>query len=493
MVSLKKSLVFGCAVLLTALVFITGCSNPSSSDIFVPVTDITGVPATGAAGTEVDLSGARVAPTDADYQTIAWSVKDAGTTGLSSAGIANARFTPAQPGTLVLTATIPNGTDRGTDYTQDFTLTIDAVAVPGIPNALSLVAGDSMLGVTWEAVAGATSYDVYYSDSATPPPSPVKTVTGTAFANITDLTNGILYYVWVKAKNNLGVSDFSTVASGSPAAVVIPTGLNRYFQSLPYSAAYAYYDDGFAVDTTAKIFYQYGDSTFDTKWSGTIVKIVPDGETYIMIVRVTEVTGTWSTPPEIGKYFAAAYQNLTSFAVKESAAFLYGGEKNTGVATIAEAVSEYTAANGYFYLDPLYYPHTTSAVTLASLQGDWEMDGMSDYFIQIRGTKLTEWYDDGDGVYDSTDDSGMLGELGDIVDSTDSSQASGVLYVKVIASDLLAAEKFIAIAWKNKTASSISFMTDTTAYDTLQAVKAARNDPANSSQFNPSGFYDYTK
>jgi hypothetical protein len=284
--------------------------------------------------------------------------------------------------------------------------------------------------------------------------------------------------VWVY--QGRGVSDLA-----------LPADLAKYFQSQPSSSAYAYYDDGFVVDASAKTFYYYSDSTFETKWGGPIVKIVSEGDASIMIINVTEITGTFYTPPETGKYFAVAYKNLTDDAVNSNTAYKAGGN-NTGTATITEAVSEYTIANGYFdYLGSTqYYPHSTSAVTLASLQGNWESNDMEDYYISIKGTKLTEWADDGDGGYDAAEDEGMLGELGDIVEHTDISEDSGVLYVKVIASDMpFTANKYIAVAWKTKTASGVSFMTSTTEYDSLGEVKAALNN----AQFPVNGFYAYTK
>jgi hypothetical protein len=279
-----------------------------------------------------------------------------------------------------------------------------------------------------------------------------------------------------------------------PDSLLIPANLDGYFQSLPWAPAYAFYDDGFVVDASANTFYYYGDSTFSGKWGGPIVKIVPDGEAFIMIVEIAQVIGEWFSPPETGKYFAVAYKNLTESAVNSSAAYNADGN-NTGTATIAEAESEYTIANGYFNsLDTtLYYPHAASAETLASLQGDWHWDD-DDYYIQIKGTKLAEWMDDGDGVYDAGDDAYMLGELGDIVDHTDTSRAAGVLYVRIIASDILfTVDKYIAIAWKDKTSSSVSFATGTTDYDTLAEVKAACNDPDNTDQFPANSFYDYIK
>jgi endo-1,4-beta-xylanase len=96
---------------------------------FVAVTSITGVPTGGTAGSEVDLSGAVVAPGNANNKTIVWTVKSAGGTGVTTAGIVNGKFTPANAGTLTLTATIANGTAEGTNYTGDFVISISAQGV----------------------------------------------------------------------------------------------------------------------------------------------------------------------------------------------------------------------------------------------------------------------------------------------------------------------------------------------------------------------------
>jgi uncharacterized repeat protein (TIGR02543 family) len=87
---------------------------------FVAVTGITGVPTTATAGTPLTLSGT-VAPSNANNQTIAWSVSNAGTTGATMSGNT---LNTTTAGTVTVTATIANGTAPGTPYTENFTITV---------------------------------------------------------------------------------------------------------------------------------------------------------------------------------------------------------------------------------------------------------------------------------------------------------------------------------------------------------------------------------
>jgi len=95
---------------------------------FVPVDEITGLPATVSAGVPLTLTGT-VSPSDATNQTITWSVKNAGTTGAAISG--NTLNTTAA-GTATLTAIVVNGLTKTTDYKQDFVVTVVPVAVTNI-------------------------------------------------------------------------------------------------------------------------------------------------------------------------------------------------------------------------------------------------------------------------------------------------------------------------------------------------------------------------
>jgi endo-1,4-beta-xylanase len=118
----------------------------SPAGAFVPVANITGVPTGGTTGTPVDLSAAAVMPDNAANTAIVWTVKDAGTTGLNSAGIVNGVFTPAGAGILTLTATIARGSSPDRDYTKEFEIIISP------PDAFVPVA--NITGVPSTATAG---------------------------------------------------------------------------------------------------------------------------------------------------------------------------------------------------------------------------------------------------------------------------------------------------------------------------------------------------
>ena len=91
-----------------------------STDEFVPVTSITGVPTTATAGTPLVLF-VSVNPANATNKNITWSVQNAGTTG---ATITGATLNAATAGTVIVRATIVNGLTETTNYTQDFTITV---------------------------------------------------------------------------------------------------------------------------------------------------------------------------------------------------------------------------------------------------------------------------------------------------------------------------------------------------------------------------------
>ncbi|ACE83168.1 fibronectin type III domain-containing protein [Cellvibrio japonicus] len=103
---------------------------------------------------------------------------------------------------------------------------------PVAPAEVTLQPGAGQLRVTWSDSARATSYDLAYG--LTENLEEATTVTGLSQTpyTITGLENGTTYYVWVRAANATGASDWSAPFTGIPEVPAVapetPTGLTVY-------------------------------------------------------------------------------------------------------------------------------------------------------------------------------------------------------------------------------------------------------------------------
>lgn len=89
----------------------------------IPVTNIIGVPTSITVGTPISLV-ATVEPSNATNQNIDWSISNAGTTGAYITGTNTLNTTNS--GTLIVTATIIDGTGTGTNYTKNFNIIVNS-------------------------------------------------------------------------------------------------------------------------------------------------------------------------------------------------------------------------------------------------------------------------------------------------------------------------------------------------------------------------------
>jgi fibronectin type 3 domain-containing protein len=83
------------------------------------------------------------------------------------------------------------------------------LAAPAKP---TLSPGNGSIAVSWQAVALADSYNLYYAESGTRPESPTVSPISETSWTISGLTNGTPYYVWVQAVNSGGLSVVSGMA-----------------------------------------------------------------------------------------------------------------------------------------------------------------------------------------------------------------------------------------------------------------------------------------
>jgi len=98
---------------------------------------------------------------------------------------------------------------------------------PSAPTIKTVSGGDTKITVTWAQVHGVQAYKLYYSvtnnfsSSTLSASSPVLSAAPENTADITGLSNGITYYVWVVSSNGSG-SDSSPSQSASAVTVAKP-------------------------------------------------------------------------------------------------------------------------------------------------------------------------------------------------------------------------------------------------------------------------------
>ena len=103
--------------------------------------------------------------------------------------------------------TVENGAvENGT-----LTVKVAAQPVPEVVFGHSAASGKPML--TWDAVPGAESYNVYRAESEDGPYTRINSTTATSYTN-TGVRDGVTYYYKVTAVNGVGESAYSNVVSG---------------------------------------------------------------------------------------------------------------------------------------------------------------------------------------------------------------------------------------------------------------------------------------
>jgi fibronectin type 3 domain-containing protein len=141
----------------------------------------------------------------------------------------NEGTTPVQSGVTGSSVTV-----SGLQYATNYYFTIAAVAafgasaqsgevhtmtVPAAPTGLSATAGNATASLTWTAVTGAASYNIYQGTSAGGEnATPVQTGLSGTTATVSTLTNGTTYYFKVAAVDAGGASALSNEASAMPVA-----------------------------------------------------------------------------------------------------------------------------------------------------------------------------------------------------------------------------------------------------------------------------------
>ena len=225
---------------------ITGLTNSTTYYVWIKAKNSVGTSgfspvASGTPSISVTAPQAPSTPTISigDEQiTVTWTAAQGATAYEVWLGTENNSATAAKHGEDVsgTTVTLTNLTNGTTYYvwlkaknsvgTSGFSLVASGTpsvlaTAPQTPSTPAVNTGDEQITVTWAAVQGAIAYEVWLgteNNSATAAKHGGD-VSGTT-VTLTNLTNGTTYYVWLKAKNSVGTSEFSPVASGTPSVLV---------------------------------------------------------------------------------------------------------------------------------------------------------------------------------------------------------------------------------------------------------------------------------
>jgi hypothetical protein len=128
--------------------------------------------------------------------------------------------------------------------------------IPSAPTGVTASASDGQVSISWSAVSGATSYNIYWSTTSGVTKTSGTKITGaTSPYSHTGLTNGMTYYYIVTAVNSSGESVDSNQVSAMPTAGV------SWIISTIDSTGNVGEHTSIAVDANEKVYISYYDFT----------------------------------------------------------------------------------------------------------------------------------------------------------------------------------------------------------------------------------------
>jgi hypothetical protein len=227
---------------------------------------------------------------------------------------------------FIVTATNSGG--EGTASAQaTATPTAAVLPIPGAPTGLVATGGNGQVGLTWNSVAGAASYNIHYgTTSGGPYGLSVVNIAGTS-TNVTGLTNNTAYYFVVTAVNASGESIVSTQATATPTSGV---------QGLNFGSGFAGAGSALQINgNSARI--EGSNLLLTTNSPSQLASVYAKAKQNVALFTTEfdfQITGSWP----LGDGFTFVIQNAGQTAIGQPGAGLGYGTTNLG-AGIASSVA----------------------------------------------------------------------------------------------------------------------------------------------------------
>ena len=266
----------------------------------------------------------------------------------------------------------------------------DAPAAP-IQNAPS--ASGNSITVSWNSVAGATNYTVYYGTSSSISNASSVSVGNNLTKTITGLQYSTKYYLWVTASNNIGESAKSTsknITTGSAPSGIITGGLTKTAYTLSQDETIqiqGYVQASNCSIGIISVSIEYGANRALSK------SYSSEGTTYVNLADIFTIDpSSNSNFADVKQYnitvYAKAYGSDAAVEIGSATVTVTSGATEFVVKKGTETIIAQGAASGSFVCDPTAGLNAVATFTVTS-NHDWTVRASDTSWMSVAKTNST--------------------------------------------------------------------------------------------------------